>query len=227
MLDAYLFSKHLEEDETVQMIVHKHWSVGTKALVVPSLVLMLSLAFLGLSTTRGGLLVGGACSLLSLLWWARNFFDYYLDAWIVTDHGIIDLEWKGWFHRQAARVLYSDIQGVSYEIQGLQATFLRFGTISVEKISTGATISLPHVFQPRTVEACILRNMESYLHKKNLKNSKHVQEILAGFIAGHMQSDGMSKKSKVSHDEPQEEEKPAPRKRQTFRSSKIGSRRAP
>jgi hypothetical protein len=124
---------------------------------------------------------------VSLVWWLRNFFDYYLDAWIVTDMGIIDVEWHGWFHRQSSRILYSDIQGVSYEIQGVLNTLLRYGTIGVEKISTGSVISLDNVPNPRKVEGLILKNMEGYLHTKNLKDSTHVQEILAGIVAREMQ----------------------------------------
>jgi hypothetical protein len=107
------------------------------------------------------------------VWWARNFFDYYMDAWIITNHGVIDLEWHGWFHRQSARILFSDVQGVSYEIKGVTGTLMRFGTVSIEKISTGAAVSLSHVPRPRTVETLILRNMETYLHTKNLKDTKN------------------------------------------------------
>jgi hypothetical protein len=85
-------------------------------------------------------------------------------------------------------VLFSDIQGVSYEIHGVWGTLLRFGTVSVEKISTGSTISLEHVHRPRRVESAILKNMETYVHKKNLKNSKHVQEMLAEMVAARVQA---------------------------------------
>jgi hypothetical protein len=131
------------------------------------------------------------------MWWLRQFFNYYLDAWIITDQGIIDLNWVGWFHRQSARVLYSDIQGVSYEINGVLATLLKYGDISVEKISTGTAISLPYVHKPKIVESLILKNMEEYLHKKNIKNSKHVQEILSAFVAEQAQlKDAESKNQK-------------------------------
>ena len=122
----------------------------------------------------------------------RSFFDYYLDAWLITDHGIIDIEWFGWFHRESARVLYSDIQGVSYEIHGVAGTLLRYGTVAVEKISNGEEIELEYVSQPKKVESLILHRMETYLHTKNLKDAKHVQEILSAIVAEHLQREELS-----------------------------------
>lgn len=188
MIDKLLFHKHLEDEEVIARIVHKHWLIGTKFLFWPTVSFVLSWAALVLVYQyRFLFLLVALWSVWSVVWWLRCFFDYYLDAWIVTNMGIIDLEWHGWFHRQSARVLYSDIQGVSYEINGVLGTMLRFGTVSVEKISTGSVISLANVSKPRSVEALILKNMEGYLHSKNLKNARHVQELLAGYVATQVQ----------------------------------------
>ncbi len=183
MLQDFFFHHHLEEDETLCRIVHKHWLLGFFSLFWPTLSCLAAMVLLVTSHTRGVQL--GLCvwAVVSLVWWMRNFFDYYLDAWLITDHGIIDIAWHGWFHRESARVLFSDIQGVSYEIEGIFGTLLRYGTVSVEKISTGSAISMEAVKNPRSVEALILKNMEAYMHKKNLKDSKHVQEIISTMVA--------------------------------------------
>ena len=187
MLDALLFKRHLDDAEVLSKVVHKHPVVGLRELFWPSLFGLFSLLLI-LTWPKGialWIVLGfiAACA----IWWLRQFFNYYLDAWIITDQGIIDLNWLGWFHRQSARVLYSDVQGVSYEIQGVVGTLLKYGTISIEKISTGTAISLPYVHKPKKVESLILQNMEAYLHKKNIKNSKHVQEILSAFVSEKMQ----------------------------------------
>jgi len=143
-------------------------------------------------------------SVVSLVWWLRNFFDYYLDAWIITDVGIIDVEWHGWFHRQSSRVLYSDIQGVSYEIQGVTNTLLRYGTIGVEKISTGSAISLDNVPHPRRIEGVILKNMEAYMHTRNLKDATHVQDILSGIIAREVQLQDLGDGEEMEDDSDEE-----------------------
>ncbi len=187
MLSAWLFSKHLEEDETLKCAVHKHWLLGFRALVWPTIWIAAVAFLLWINHARGMVTVFGIVELVLCIWWLRNFFDYFLDAWLITDQGIIDIAWHGWFHRESSRILYSDLQGVSYEIEGVLGTLLRYGTISVEKISTGQAVSLESVSQPKKIEVLILQNMEGYLHKKNLKDSKQVQEMLATLIAERIQ----------------------------------------
>ncbi len=187
MLDSTLFSRHLEEDEIVTKIVHKHWLLGLRALAAPSVALLLGLIVMASARIPLVFQFAAVFCIASIMWWLRNFFDYYMDAWIITNQGIIDLEWFGLFHRQSSRILYSDVQGVSYEVKGFWGTVLRYGTVSVEKISTGSAVSLSHVHQPKSVESQILKNMETYLHTKNMKDSKHVQEILAGIVAEQVQ----------------------------------------
>jgi len=187
MLNAWLFRCHLEEDETIVRIVHKHWLLGVKTLFWPVLVFCVLVAVLAAAFSEPVLYVIGILASVTVVWGVRNFLDYYLDAWMIMDTGIVDVAWHGWFHRQSSRVLFSDVQGVSYEIQGLWGTLLRYGTISVEKISTGNTISLDSVPNPRAVERLILHSMEEYLHKKNLKDASAVQELLATVIAREYQ----------------------------------------
>lgn len=183
----FLFRKHLEEDETLVRIVHKHWFVGVKVLFWP-VILFVTDAY-GMFLFRGSgaiVLIAAVLGVTILVWLLRNFFDYFLDAWLLTDEGIIDIAWFGWFHRQSTRVLYSDLQGVSYEIKGVWGTLFNFGTVSVEKISTGAVISLDYVKNPKQVESVTLKHMEAYLHKKNLKDSSQVQKLLATILAEQM-----------------------------------------
>ncbi len=192
MLHRLLLSKHLEEDEILVRSVHKHWLLGFRALFWPSLFFLSGMSVFIVQPTRPFLLTAGAWCVVCAIWWLRNFFDYYLDAWLVTDQGIIDIAWHGWFHRQSTRVLYSDLQGVSYEINGVLGTLLRYGSISVEKISTGSSISLDHVRHPKQVEMLVLRKMEEYLHKKNLKDSRQIQDLLSALVAERMQLQDVS-----------------------------------
>lgn len=227
-MDAFLFHRHLEDDEHIRMIVHKHWLIGLRFLVWPTVSFLLADTLLILRHSQPAIFLGGLWAVLSLVWWLRNFFDYYLDAWIITDHGVIDLEWLGWFHRQSSRILYSDIQGVSTEIHGITGTLLRFGTISIEKISTGTAVSLPHVPSPRRVESAILQNMEGYLHSKNLKNAKHIEELLSQFVAEHINEDDVQKaRGNASSSAPavSKSDRQAPKRptKKSFSSTRIGS----
>lgn len=187
MLRKFFFGQHLSEDERILIVVHKHWLLGIKSLWAPSIVFALTWGILYFVHTPMVVYSVALAATGVGIWWIRNFLDYYLDAWVVTDHGVIDLEWHGWFHRTSARVLYSDIQGVEYEVKGIAGTLFGYGVITLEKISTGGSISMPYVKKPRKVEIVILKGMEAYMHRKNLKDAKTVQNILAEFVASSMQ----------------------------------------
>ena len=187
MFHAWLFKRHLDDDEEVIRVVHKHWLLGVKFLFFP-IIVFAGLAFLlSIAFSMPMLYIIAGLEIITVVWGMRNFLDYYLDAWMITNTGIIDVEWHGWFHRQSSRVLFSDLQGVSYEINGIWETMLRYGTISVEKISTGSEIAMEYVARPREVEALILKSMEDYVHTKNLKDATAVQDILTTVIAREMQ----------------------------------------
>lgn len=186
MLQTLLFAKHLNDDETIARVVHKHWLLGFRALFWPMCWLAAMAALAALFPTRGMAIVSSVFGVGFAVWWLRNFFDYFLDAWIITNEGIIDVAWHGWFHRQSSRILYSDIQGVSYEIKGVVGTLLQVGVISVEKISTGDSVSLEWVKRPKKIESLLLSNQEKYLHKKNLRDGKEVQKMLASLLADQM-----------------------------------------
>jgi len=185
-LDAIFFNRHLDDDEQILIIVHKHWLIGVRFIFWPAISFLAAWAFLYIAPFLSVFYFVSLWAVVSLVWFLRNFFDYYLDAWLITSEGIIDVAWHGWFHRESSRVLYSDIQGVSYEIQGVTSTLLRYGQISVEKLSTGNVISMEYVKNPRQIESAILKNMEGYMHTKNMKDAKSVQEILASVIAREM-----------------------------------------
>ena len=199
MLNTYFFGRHLDDEEEIVLVVHKHWLMGLKSLWWPSAVFVLVWSILWYTHTRYVVYGVSLAAVGVLIWWIRNFLDYYLDAWIITNKGIIDLEWHGWFHRSSARVLYSDLQGVEYEVKGIIGTVMGYGEMAIEKISTGSTISMPYVKKPRRVEAVILECMETYMHKKNLKDAKTVQGILAEFVAGSLQKKDVETRRRPPH----------------------------
>lgn len=186
MLQKLLFTKHLDDDESLVRVVHKHWLLGVRSLLWPSAWIGFDVLLAFAFPTRAMFIVCCVFGAVLAVWWLRSFFDYFLDAWIITNEGIIDVAWHGWFHRESSRILYSDIQGVSYEIKGIVGTLLQVGVISVEKISTGDSVSLESVKRPKKIESLLLANQEKYLHKKNLRDGKEVQKMLSSLLANQM-----------------------------------------
>ena len=189
MLD-WLFTRHLEDDESLVTIIHKHWLLGLIELSTPLLIIIASWVFLYAAPVRTAALVVLVGDIALLVWVLRNFLDYYLDAWIITDQSVIDVEWHGWLHRESTRIDYSSIEGVSYEIQGILGTVFRFGNIKIEKVSTGVTVALESVKNPREVESIILKCQNECLRTKNMKDSSAVKDIISEIVAERMHLKG-------------------------------------
>lgn len=206
MFGSRLFHRHVDDDEEILLIVHKHWLLGIRHLLWPAVCILAGLCVAYIAPFRAIYLASMLWEIGCLVWLLRNYYDYYLDAWIITTTGVIDVEWHGWFHRESARVLYSDIQGVSYEIQGVLGTMMRFGTVSIEKVSTGSVLSLDSVKNPRAVEAVILKNMEGYLHTRNLSDAKHVQEVLSSLVAREIQLEQFGDDQEYEEDDDDDDE---------------------
>lgn len=121
------------DDEEVLFVFRKHPIVMRKGLVFGMLSILLgtvpalikpefSYFYGGLA---GGFLLGGLVFLPSWIAW-------YYSVYIVTDQRFIQLTQKGLFHHSTVDLSLAQVQSVNYEIGGLQATLLGYGTILVQ-----------------------------------------------------------------------------------------------
>lgn len=62
----------------------------------------------------------------------HSFVDYYLDAWIVTNERIVNIEQKGLFARTVSEQRLYRIQDVTSELKGFFSTLLNFGTVYIQ-----------------------------------------------------------------------------------------------
>ncbi len=123
------------DDENVLFVFRKHPIVMRKGLVLGCLgplVGVLPAAIkpeLGFSTFFGGL---GAGILLGLLLFFPSWIAWYYSVFIVTDQRLIQITQKGLFNRSVVDLGLNKIQSTNYEVRGLQATLLGFGTIAIQ-----------------------------------------------------------------------------------------------
>lgn len=73
----------------------------------------------------GGIILGG---IILFPFWINWFYSVY----IVTDRRLIQITQKGLFHKSFVDLGLNQIQSLNYEIRGLQATLLGYGTILVQ-----------------------------------------------------------------------------------------------
>lgn len=131
MSDKYFADQF--EDEEVLFVFRKHPIVMRKGLIFGMLAVLLgtvpSLFKPEYSVYLIGLAIGMVVGSLVLL---PSWIEWYFSVFIVTDQRLIQITQKGLFHRSVVDMGLNQIQMINYEISGLQATLLGFGTIMMQ-----------------------------------------------------------------------------------------------
>ncbi len=123
------------DDEAVLFVFHKHPVVMRKGLVFGMLGPLLGVIPVAIKPDLGfGAFFGGLAAgcILGLLIFLPSWISWHFSVFIVTDQRFIQITQKGLWHRSVADLGLAQIQSVNYEIAGLQATLLGFGTIKMQ-----------------------------------------------------------------------------------------------
>ena len=180
IIDKILFRSLLDKGEKILMVAHVH----------PFLVYghLFKVLFIGL------LLPGGAYYLFPPLWpiwltWSAlgillfsyRLLQWYLDAWIVTNLGVIDHEWNSFFDQNTNRIEYGNIDGITNEIKGFWGTVFRFGNIQITHIS-GNPLILQNVASPRKVERFVLEHQQKFVKEQSFDDHSKLKDLLTKLL---------------------------------------------
>ena len=183
-LSYYFFTGHLEDDEKILFVAHRHFFILFKdsvktfflGLIVP---ILLFIFFPKL------ILFCGAWMVVGILGMFYNFVDWYFDAWIVTNLGIIDIERNGLFDKQSKRVEYEMIDGIEYKITGVWPTIFNFGDLAIDTMGTNMSLLLKDAANPKKMEKIIVGFQEKYVSDKSFSDYNSLKDMLASMLAYH------------------------------------------
>jgi len=164
----------LGEDEIVIKTFRKHWflpaikTVVMSILFVVPIVILLTLLDKTITTEffeitfslQKPSVAVFVISLWGLFLWLRFFSfwsDYNLDGWILTNKRVIDLEQHGFFKREMASFRLERLQDVTTEINGIVATFFKFGNVHVQTAGTDREFVLRFAADPTKIKETILK----------------------------------------------------------------------
>ncbi|MBN1494217.1 hypothetical protein JW911_00590 [Candidatus Peregrinibacteria bacterium] len=189
-LRSYLFSDYLEENEQIMFVSHRH-------------IIVLFRDFLRIFAVHFGIALFVWFLFPQILWiciaWCAIGFvrfllvlqDWYYDAWLITNMGIVGVQWTGYFNRTSTRVEYASIEGVSYNIKGFLPTVLNYGNVTLAKLGGPSTVTLKDAYNPKKVEKNILQFQEEFLTTKNFKDQEVLKALLSDLVADHVKKHGL------------------------------------
>ena len=157
----------LKEGEEIVTIVRRHWfSLAVEGFVDVLIFFLLTVGIIALDAfiiANDLEYLGSALlplsiftlSFVGLFLWMHFFAswsDHWLDAWIVTNERVINIEQHGFFRREVSSFPLSRIQDVTYTISGIIPTWLHFGDVRVQTASISDDLIMKQVPFPQDIK---------------------------------------------------------------------------
>lgn len=187
ILAEFFFRSYIEEGEKIYYVAHRHVFTLYKPVMKLTFFGFLipgALIFL-FPQVHVIILAAGAWIFIAFLQFLYILLKWYFDAWLITNAGVIDIQWHGFFDRAATRIEYHTVEGVTNTIKGFWGTILNFGDIALSLIASGTQVLLQNAKRPRYIEQIVLKAQEEFLVHKASKDQQALKNLLAGMIQQH------------------------------------------
>lgn len=98
-----------------------------------------------------------------LLWAAawNTFTKTYLNAWVITNQRIVEIEQSGYFRREVSSLLLDRIQDVTIAINGVTDSLLGIGDINVQSAGAQERFTMANVPSPEYLRDLIMNHVAS------------------------------------------------------------------
>lgn len=173
------------ENEKIILFLRRHWFIFLiRIFLVLILIIILVVIYIFFTAVNSNfresvffnLLLFGESLAILFIW---NFFfilwlDYYLDAWIVTNERIINIEQRGFFIRKISELKLTKIQDVASEIIGVIPTLLNYGNIHVQTAGEEKHFIFFQIPNPNYVKNVIVELQE----KERISEEKKLEKII-------------------------------------------------
>lgn len=93
--------------------------------------------------------------LVGLIFAARLYKEWYWNAFVITTRRVIDIDQIGFFKRTVSEAPYERVQDVSFTVEGVLGTMLKYGAIVIQTAGAQVNLELVHVHRPQEVHHLI------------------------------------------------------------------------
>ncbi len=154
----------LKDDEKVLRIVRGYWLVQTpRALLAFSAVAVpFFLMYPLFSAGRWGVAGFVVSVFAGTVYALRLLYLWFWNAFLVTNHRVIDVDQRGFFSRTVSEATYDKIQDVSFTVHGVWGTMFGFGKLDLQTAGSSANLELAHVKDPKEMHHLITETMGAF-----------------------------------------------------------------
>lgn len=191
-IKEYLFSNYLEDNEKIVHVCHRHFFILIRDTWRTMFFYVLLPAFFWYFFPQFMLIYAVLMSVGVI----RAFFiilDWYYDAWLLTNMGVVSIEWTGFFDRSSARVEYPSIDGVSYTVKGILQTFFNYGDVKLTTFGGPSDLLIKDASNPKRVEKNVLKYQEKFMTVRNFQDQEVLKQLLSDLVVQHVKKHGLPK----------------------------------
>lgn len=174
------------DNEKIVIFLRRHWFIffvhllSVLAAIIGLILIYLFFVFFDENFPQSAYynLLLFAESLGTLFVWNLFFIlwlDFYLDAWIVTDERVINIDQKGFFNRDISELKLTKIQDVTSEISGVIPTLLNYGDIHVQTAGEKERFVFRQIPNPNEVKNMIVQLQEKERHEEETELVKAIR----------------------------------------------------
>lgn len=187
-LRDYLYKSYLSEGEKIIFVIHRHLLLEMKnffqiiffGVFMPLFMWWLFPKLLPIS------IIWGTIGVVRFIY---EFFDWYYDAWLVTNVSVVEVIWEGFFQKSSTRIEYHIIQGIGYEVKGILRTIFNYGSLTLEKF-TGNASKFDGAVSPRKKVEMLTAAQDKFVKSKNYKDHHALQGLLSDLLQQHVLEHG-------------------------------------
>ncbi len=171
MFESHLL-RQVKEGERLIRIVRRYWVTMILPVTLSALCIIAPFFFLVPMFRLGTPGVAGFFSLIivGVFFALRTTFVYSLNAFVITDRRIIDIDQHGLFNRAVSECSFATVQDVSIRVKGVFQTFFHYGSVLIQTAGTTANLELDGVKHPENVQEVISRLVEDSHQEKDGSN---------------------------------------------------------
>ncbi len=170
-LQNFFFARYLSEGDNIRAVFHRHFFVA-----LPNIFFWLAVPVCGVSytvyrwypdinSTHLWIFEAYIFGLFFLM--IYKVLDWYCDAWIVTDRGMIDIRWS-LFTRDMIFTEFHDISGIQSYQWTLFDKMFDIGDITLHKM--GDEMRIMRMYQPDAIVDAIESNLQEHHHEESKPN---------------------------------------------------------
>lgn len=184
-MQRMLFSKFLEDGETLYYAIHRHWVMVYKQMMkigIFGILIPLFFLIFMTGTSSEAAYFFFAWLGIGLFYTVFAFLDWYMDAWLLTDVSIIELQWDGFFSQRSSRLDYYSIETINYDVQGVIQSMLGCGKLTLIKYS-GTPLVIEQVDEPEVASHWITRIKNENQASRSTQSTESMKDLLAEVIS--------------------------------------------